>query len=91
MFRYRKPSLKTVTGITRAKKRIRKASGITAATKPLRAKTNLERRLKRKAGYYSKPAKLLRNKKPPTPLGCVLTLAIPILIISVLILSLVTV
>ena len=33
-FRYRKPSLKTVLGITKAKKRIKKDLGITALLKP---------------------------------------------------------
>ena len=67
LFRYRKPSLKTMSGVTKAKKRMKKATGITAATKPLRYKTNLERRVKHKVGYYSTPAKLIRNKKAPTP------------------------
>lgn len=37
LFRFRKPSVKTVLGVTKAKKKIKKQSGITAATKPLRA------------------------------------------------------
>ncbi|GEM_PF-6584329 len=68
--RYRKPSLKAVTGLTEAKKRTKKAAGITAAAKPLRKPSNLQRQTKRKVGYYSGPAKLVRNKKAPTPLGC---------------------
>lgn len=71
-FRYRKPSAKTLLGLTTAKKRIRKATGITAATRPFRMKTNLERRVKRKLGYYSTPAKIIRNKRVPTPLGCLI-------------------
>lgn len=69
IFRYRKPSLKTALGITKAKKRAKKKLGITAAMKPLRAPRNFKRRLKRKAGYYSTVGKLIRHKKPPTPFG----------------------
>lgn len=86
LFRYRKPSLKTMTGVTKANKRIKKATGITAVTKPLRYKTNLERRVKRKVGYYSAPAKLIRNKKAPTPLGCV----VPVVMLVVVLIILVT-
>lgn len=60
LIRYRKPSIKTLVGVTTAKKRIKKATGYTAATKPLRAKTNAERRVKRRLGYYSGPMKLFR-------------------------------
>lgn len=47
-------------GVTKAKKQVKKSLGITAAMKPIRAPKNLERRVKRKAGYYSAPMKLLR-------------------------------
>lgn len=60
LFRYRRPSVSTMLGITKAKKRTNKALGITAMKKPLRAKSNMQRRVKRKAGYYSGPMKLLR-------------------------------
>jgi hypothetical protein len=56
-------------GITKAKKAVKRKTGITAITKPLRAGTNFKRKIKRKAGYYSPLAKALRNKKPPTFLG----------------------
>ena len=71
MFRYRKPSLKTVLGVTKAKKRVNKALGITAMKKPFRAWGNAKRRVKRKVGYYSTPAKIMRNGVP-TPGGCLL-------------------
>ena len=58
--RYRKPSLKTMLGITKAKKRIKKATGITAVQKPFRAPKNMRRRVKRKVGYYSGPMNFLR-------------------------------
>ncbi len=58
--RYRKPSWKTVLGITRAKKRAKRRLGITAVMRPLRARQNYERRVKRRLGYYSEPMKMLR-------------------------------
>lgn len=58
--RYRRHSLKTTLGITRAKKRLNRAIGITAIMRPFRAPGNLKRRMLRKAGYYSGPMKLFR-------------------------------
>jgi hypothetical protein len=58
--RYRRPSLKTALGITRAKRRIKTASGYYAATRWTRAPTNFKRRMLRRAGYYSGPMKFLR-------------------------------
>jgi hypothetical protein len=58
--RYRRPSLKTLLGITRAKKRVNTALGITALKRPFRAPGNAVRRLKRHVGYYSRPMKFAR-------------------------------
>jgi hypothetical protein len=58
--RYRRPSLSTALGITRAKRRIRRASGYYALTRPLRAPGNFKRRVLRRSGYYSEPMKLFR-------------------------------
>ncbi len=58
--RYRKPSLKTALGVTKAKRRLRKATGLTAAARPFRAPGNFKRRALRRAGYYSGPMKFLR-------------------------------
>ena len=60
LIRYRKPSVKTLVGVTKAKKRIKTKTGVYAATKVQRAPTNLERRAKRRVGYYSGPLKFLR-------------------------------
>lgn len=60
LFRYRKPSVKTMLGVTKAKKRINKAVGITAVKKPFRAPGNFKRRVLRRTGYYSGPLKFLR-------------------------------
>ena len=50
LFRYRRPSLNTLLGITKAKKRVKKELGITDALKPFRWWTNAKRRFKRKVG-----------------------------------------
>jgi hypothetical protein len=60
LFRYRKPSVKTRVGVTKAKKRLNRATGITAAKRPFRAPQNMERRVLRRAGYYSGPMKFMR-------------------------------
>lgn len=58
LFRYCRPSLKTILGLTKAKKRVKKELGITDALKPFRAWTNLKRRFKRKIGYESGAGRL---------------------------------
>ena len=58
--RYRRPSLSTALGITRAKRRLGRASGYYALTRPLRAPSNFKRRLLRRSGYYSAPMRLFR-------------------------------
>ena len=68
-FRYRRPSFKTILGITKAKKRIKKDLGITALLKPFRAWTNAKRRIKRKIGYESDAGRLVRDGLP-SPGGC---------------------
>jgi hypothetical protein len=58
--RYRRPSLKTALGVTRAKRRLGKVTGYYALTRPFRAPGNFKRRMLRRAGYYSGPMKFLR-------------------------------
>jgi hypothetical protein len=60
LIRYRKPSVKTMLGVTRAKKRLNKQLGISAVKKPFRAPGNMKRRALRHAGYYSGPMKFMR-------------------------------
>jgi hypothetical protein len=74
-FRYRRPSLKTVLGITKAKKEIKKELGITAFMKPFRWWTNTKRRFKRKIGYESQTGRLLRDGLP-RPGGCLVVLVV---------------
>jgi hypothetical protein len=68
-FRYRRPSLNTLLGITKAKKRLKKELGITDAMKPFRWWTNTKRLFKRKVGYESEAGRLIRNGLP-RPGGC---------------------
>ena len=75
VFRYRRPSLKTLLGITKAKKRIKKELGITAALTPFRAWTNAKRQLKRKIGYESDAGRVIRNGLP-RPGGCLVVLMV---------------
>jgi len=51
--RYRRPSLKTLVGLTQAQRSLKRESGYYALTKPLRAPYNLHRTLLRKVGWYS--------------------------------------
>ena len=60
LIRYRQPSLNTVLGITREKRRIKRELGISqvqAWTKPSRIK----QRAKYRVGYYSPAMRIIRN------------------------------
>ncbi len=72
---YRRPSLNTFRGITKAKKRVKKELGITAAMKPFRFWTNTKRRFKRKIGYESEAGRLIRNGLP-RPGGCLVVVVV---------------
>jgi hypothetical protein len=71
LFRYRRPSLNTVLGITSAKRRIRRSLGISqfeGYTRPSR----IRQKLKRDVGLYSPAARVIRQTsrgKFPTFLG----------------------
>lgn len=58
--RYRKPSLKTVLGITKAKRKIKKDLGIYEITKIINAPKNVKRKVKRSLGYESQIMKIFR-------------------------------
>jgi hypothetical protein len=60
LFRYRHLRLKTMVGITRAKKRLNRQLGITSVRRPFPAPGNRKRRVLRRAGYYSEPMKFMR-------------------------------
>ena len=74
LFRYRRPSVNPLLGITKAKKRIKNELGITAAMKPFRWWTNQKRRFKRKIGYESEAGRLIRNGLR-RPGGCLVMVA----------------
>ncbi len=60
LFRYRRPSMSTVLGLTAARRRVRRSLGISqveAWTRPSRVK----QRLRYKLGLYSPAARLIRQ------------------------------
>ncbi len=61
-FSYRKPSLARMLGISAAKSKFTRATGGRAVRHPRSILENYERRTKRRWGYYSAPAKLMRNR-----------------------------
>ncbi|MDP4114940.1 MAG: hypothetical protein Q8903_02330 [Bacteroidota bacterium] len=84
LFRYRKPSINTVLGITKTKKQIKRSMGIYKITKITNAPKNFQRRMLNKVGYYSEPAKIWRNgiRRPG---GCMVSLVGLIISVSMLI------
>ena len=82
LFRYRRPSLNTLLGITKAKKRIKKELGITEVMKPFRWWTNTKRRFKRKIGYESEAGRLIRNGLP-RPGGCLVVVVMVAMLLAV--------
>ncbi len=71
LMRYRRPSLRTLLGVTKAKRRLKRELGISqvqAWTKPSRVKQRAKSRL----GLYSPVMRAVRQTsrgKLPTPLG----------------------
>jgi hypothetical protein len=74
--RYRRPSIGELLGTTQAKRRISRRFGLATLRDPTTPVKNLERRTKRRVGYYSEPAKLARHT------GCVLPIALAALVTS---------
>lgn len=58
--RYRRPSWKTVLGLTAAKKKLKRDLGIYEVTRVLNAPKNARRRVKRAIGWESEGAKFFR-------------------------------
>jgi len=56
--RYRKPSLSTILGITKVKRKIKKDLGVYEVTKIINAPSNAKRRIKRRLGYESEIMKI---------------------------------
>lgn len=71
LFRYRRPSINTMLGVTKYKRRLKRSLGISqveAWTKPSRIKQRVKGRL----GLYSVPVRIVRNTtqgKLPSLLG----------------------
>jgi hypothetical protein len=63
LFRYRRPSLNRLLGVTKAKQQIKKDLGIYNVTKVINAPKNAERRALRHVGYYSPFMTFLRFMK----------------------------
>jgi hypothetical protein len=76
--RYRRPSLKTLLGVTKAKKQIKKDLGITALLKPFRWWPNQKRRIKREIGYESEAGRLVRDGMPK-PGGCLVVVGMVVI------------
>jgi hypothetical protein len=60
--RYRRPSIRTLLGITQTEKAVKRNLGIynNPVWKAEHMMPNAQRRLKRRAGYYSTPMKVFR-------------------------------
>ena len=58
--RYRKASLKTLLGVTKTKRRLKRDLGFTGAKALLPSPAKVKRKLKRDLGYESEPLKLFR-------------------------------
>ena len=82
LFRHRRPSLKTILGVTKAKKRLKKELGITALLKPFRWWGNTKRTFKRRIGYETEPWRILRNRIPK-PGGCLISFLCIVLAIAI--------
>lgn len=80
-FRYRRPSLNTLLGVTRAKKRVRKALGLNVLLAPFRWWPNQKRRAKRALGYESTLGRLLRLGLPRPGGGCLLLIGAGVVIV----------
>ena len=64
--RYRRPGWGEIIGTTQAKRRVSRKLGLATIRDPTTPIKNLQRRAKRRAGYYSEPAKMVRHA------GCLL-------------------
>jgi hypothetical protein len=62
LIRYRRPSVNQLRGISRAKSRFTRATGGRVLRHPQALRQNFERRVKRRMGYYSWPAKAMRAR-----------------------------
>ena len=80
-FRYRKPTLKTIVGITEAKKRIRKDLGIMALLKLFHWCGNEKRKIRRAVGSESDAGRMIRSGLPK-PVGFLVVLVGSVVLIG---------
>jgi hypothetical protein len=60
LFRYRKPSMKTLLGVTRAKRQLKRELGI-SQTQALIKPSRIKQRAKYQLGWYSPAMRIVRN------------------------------
>lgn len=60
LFRYRKPSLNTILGVTKVRRAVRKATGISTIER-LTKLSRIKQSLKQKVGIYSLPMTVVRQ------------------------------
>lgn len=92
LVRYRKPSMKTMLGVTKAKRKISKITGI-PSTKAGRKRKVLNTIIGGGYGKYQRTrAKITRPyrtaKRSASCMGCLVTLVAPVVLISVILLIL---
>ena len=68
--RYRRPSVGEILGTTQAKRQVSRRLGLRFWRDPSTPIRNLQRRAKRRAGYYSEPVKAVRH------MGCAVVAAL---------------
>lgn len=71
LFRYRKPSLKRMVGVTKVKKAVRKASGLNTIARNTNP-SRIKQRVKQKVGLYSPVMRAIRQTakgKVPMPMA----------------------
>lgn len=81
-FRYRRPSLSEIFGVSQAKRRVSRKIGLATLRDPNTPLRNAERRVKNQLGYYSEPMKAARKSgclKRSSSLFIILTLVITLL------------
>jgi hypothetical protein len=60
LFRYRRPGINQLLGITQAKRKVSRELGLATLRDPTTPLKNMQRKALRKVGYYSEPMKAAR-------------------------------
>lgn len=83
LFRYQKPSVNQLLGITSAKRKISRQLGLPTLRDPTTPIKNMERRALRKVGYYSEPMKLVRALGRLKKGGCSALLFLSLVLLAI--------